>query len=78
MILNEDKINQTINGECIDGKVFVTGVGRPNYSKWVNAKKIGLNFVNFPPDMFQKVEPDTNDVTSDVSNDDTVDHEGVH
>lgn len=55
MILNEDKINDDIDPKYIDTKIFTEGVHLPNYSNWIDARDIALNFVNFSQDILKKV-----------------------
>ena len=61
MILNEDKLNDEIDYKYIDVEIFAKDVHLPNYSNWVNAREIGLNFVNFPEDTLQIIQSDSED-----------------
>ena len=58
MIINEDKINDSLDKKYVETEIFTEGVHLPNYSNWINARDIGLNFVNFPHDQLERVPID--------------------
>ena len=64
-ILNQEKINQEIIESDIDIKIFAKGVDRPNYTNWLKAKDIGMNFISFSKDKFVEIEEQESDDDDD-------------
>ena len=59
IIFNQEKINKEIDyDKYIDIEIFAKGMDDPNYAKWIHAKDIGLNFVQFAQDTFKEVQVD--------------------
>eukprot|EP01083_Nonionella_stella_P083354 230457_1 len=60
-VLNMDKISQDMDCGCVEIEIFCKGMDCPNYAKWMDAESIGLNWVQYPVDVFEEVDPETED-----------------